>query len=532
MNKTEEQILNLFKENPNKEFSTYDVITNLYPNESTEIGNSIYSITDKESIKKAKRRKAQLHRKILYYLNKLLGEDVLKVSKTGAKGSKFYKLALEEGEELILRKKKRKIVIQKPSIPLMPIEGYEDQNLLLKYEPSSWIERVNSIILETPRFNSFKELEQTVLSIFTNINDSVCLNDFETFLKNNTNGKEFLKNLDEETKDYGRYLNIILDFTNIENENFILNFIKEYISINPEKIILIFDIRAKELNKYEALFNKIIELYHKEKKVVYIKNQDIYEAPCFIGKAGPYTIKPEEWKIYKDTLKDNVNCLVLSLSSIAVDMKRFLKDYKDFNQFREFILKIAKAFLFANSLQRRKSGEFFESLVKINETYIEDIFSFGKNYIRFWNYGWKEEHDTHYLELLKNIKDIVDKFCTSEETIYLSCGMPINFKIAFSCAFSNFVKKEFSKESFSRLKIEKIEDLYNKKTMKFLEEKEEIIKIFDGGDRLRIKRTGKVVPKDICRELNIILNTYKVPFFCYDFKEQQKGNLSLQEFFE
>jgi hypothetical protein len=530
MNKIEDQIIELFKDNPNKEFSTYDIVTNLYPNISTEIGNSIYSVTDKESKKSAKRKKAQLHRKILYYLNKLVEEDILKVGKLGPKGSKFYKLSLEEGEELILRKKKRKIIIQKPSLPMMPIEGYEEQNLLLKYEPASWIERVNSIIIESPDYDK-ETLIKNIFSIFSSINDSICLNDFETFLKNNKIDSDKIKELDNECNDYGRFINIILDFTNIDDENTILGFVKEYVSVNPKKIILIFDIRAKELNKWNELFCKIVDIYQKSKKVLYIKNQDIYEAPCFVGKAGPYTLNPEEWNIYKDTLKDKVSCLVISLSTVAVDMQRFLKDYKDFNQFREFILKIAKGFLFANSLQRRKSGEYFENLVKINKAYIEDMFSFGKNYIRFWNYGWKEPDNPHYLELLKNIKDTIDKFCTSEETIYLSCGMPINFKIAFSCAFSSFVKENFSKESFQRLKIEKTEDLHNKKTSRFLEEKEEIIKIFDGGDRLRIKRNN-ANPKDVCRELNIILNTYKIPFFCYDFKKQEKGDLKLQEFFD
>ena len=60
-------------------------------------------------------------------------------------------------------------------------------------------------------------------------------------------------------------------------------------------------------------------------------------------------------------------------------------------------------------------------------------------------------------------------------------------------------------------------------------EKEKIFEVFDGGDRIRFFRNGQINPKDIEREVSIILNTYKLPFFCYDFGGVH-GNLKLTSF--
>lgn len=532
MKNSEEEIIELFRSQPNNEFSTYEIISKLYPDEVTEISNMMNVISDKETVQKAKRKKAQLHRKILYYLNKLIEDEILKITKEGRKGIKYYSVALEEGEELILRKKKRKIIIQKPNLPAMPIEGYEQQNLLLKYEPATWINRVNSIILETRKFSSFKELNDAIQACFANINDTVALNDFETFLKNaeEDNHQNFIKKYKQETDDYGKNMTIILDITNLKDKDKVLNFLYVYTKIKPRHITVIFDTRLNELNNNIEFFKEVIELFYNRKIKLYIKNQDLYDAPYFIGRAGPYTIDPDEWKIYKRQYQDKMAGLVCSMSSVGIDMNRFLTEYKDFNQFREVIMKIAKALLFANSLQRRKSEEYFREIMKISDVYTKEFFYFSKNYIRFWNYGWKEKPETYYFDLLKNTKEIIDNFCSSEETIYLSCGMPMRYKIAFSCSFSAFVKDKFTKKKFPPLQINKVEDFYSKEVKEMLEEKEKIFEIFDGGDRLRIKRSGDINANDICREFGIIINTYKIPFFCYDFDVIKSGNLKLTSF--
>jgi len=44
----------------------------------------------------AKRKKFQLHRKLLYYLNKLIDEKILRISRIQEKGEKTFALAIED----------------------------------------------------------------------------------------------------------------------------------------------------------------------------------------------------------------------------------------------------------------------------------------------------------------------------------------------------------------------------------------------------------------------------------------------------
>jgi len=196
-----------------------------------------------------------------------------------------------------------------------------------------------------------------------------------------------------------------------------------------------------------------------------------------------------------------------------------------------FIKNIVKSLLYANSLQRRKSDEYFKDIVKLTFPHVREFFNLSKNYIRFWNYGWKEPdlNQNYVIELIKSTKEEIDNFCVSEETIYKSCGMPTRFKVAFSCLF-NGLKFNFSKRSPQKIEIKKLEDLYSKKVKEMLSVKEEIFQAFDGGDRARFYRTGKINSKDICREFNIILKTYKIPFFCYEFSEVRGAELKLTSF--
>ena len=82
MNKTEYNLLLFFKKNPEKEFSTTDILVNIFPEDYKDTEKVFKNqFADKQMLNKAKRKKGQLHRKILYYLNNLVEEDILKISK-------------------------------------------------------------------------------------------------------------------------------------------------------------------------------------------------------------------------------------------------------------------------------------------------------------------------------------------------------------------------------------------------------------------------------------------------------------------
>ncbi|MBW2982938.1 hypothetical protein KY327_01390, partial [Candidatus Woesearchaeota archaeon] len=89
-----ERILELFHEQPQVERSTSDLIKDVYPEAYHHLKRALHDpYTDKETRTIAKRRKAQLHRRILYHLNRLVRESTLMVSQRKGKGEKCYCLA-------------------------------------------------------------------------------------------------------------------------------------------------------------------------------------------------------------------------------------------------------------------------------------------------------------------------------------------------------------------------------------------------------------------------------------------------------
>ncbi len=537
--KAQNAILGLFKRNPHAELSTSEIVENIEKNKILGIEEILkQKYSDKEQIKKAKREKAQLHRKTLYHLNELVDRSILRVKKEGKKGTKYFELDIEEGEELSIDsvKKKSIITISKPKqSPSLPIEGYEQKGIIHRLEPATWIERLNSILIECQRFDDLKELLHFISTCFSNVNDVIALNDFELlFHKYDSERMEnFINKLNSRCSDYGKRICCIFDMTNFKNEEEVIKFLKNYQHSKHKNISFIFDTKVREFQEHSLFFEKIIKIMEDKEDYLYIKNQDLHEAPYLIGRGGPYAFDENEWRRYKKDLQKKMHCLICAHSSIMVDGQRFFEEYKrDPEEFRKFNMKVAHALLNANSIQRRRAEELFSDLILLNEPYVKDLFIFSKNYIRFWNYGWKrEDFDQDFLiDMLKKSKDSIDRFCLSQETIYNSCGMPTRFRIAFSFAFESFVKDIFSKSLFKKFVISGIKDFYKEDIKKILEDKERLFGVFDGGDMITFNRIGKIDSKDIIREISFIMNTYKIPFFRWKFGDVKGKDLSLGRF--
>ncbi|MDD5086427.1 MAG: hypothetical protein PHV16_01615 [Candidatus Nanoarchaeia archaeon] len=536
MKSTEYELLLFFKKNPEKEFSTTEILSGMFTEEYQNIKNIFNDqFSSKEDINNAKRKKGQLHRKLLYYLNNLVEDEIIKIVKQGNKGEKYFALALDENEELIINKSKRKIIISKPSIPAMPIDGYEQKNVASKFEQATWVDRLNSIIIETPKFKDINELYSTINKCFSNVNDVIGLNDFEHLIKN-SDIKELMsgiRRVNSDCIDYGKRISFIINIKNIdkENEQLICEFISEYCDMNSDGLNIIFNMGSKEIQEKSSVIEVISSRFISSRKRMNIKNSDICEAPYILGRAGPYSLNEEEWLLYKRDFQKESYGLACSQSTICVDVEKFFIEYKNISNFRIFIKNIVKSLLSTNSLQRRRSDEYFREILKIAFPNLMQFFAFSRNYIRFWNYGWKNPNinQNYVIELIKSTKEEVDNFCVSEETIYKSCGMPTRFKVAFSCLFKK-ANESFSERQFNRIEVRKLEDLYSKEMKELLSVKEEIFNAFDGGDIARFYRVGKLDPKDSPREFNIILKTYKIPFFSYDFHGINEADLKLTSF--
>ncbi|MFH1317378.1 MAG: hypothetical protein ABII01_07695 [Candidatus Woesearchaeota archaeon] len=538
--KSQKAILDLFKKDPFKDLSTSEIVENIETEEIRDIDNILNNdYIDNDKIRLAKRKKAQLHRKILYHLNEYVNQGILKVSKEGVKGEKYFALDIEEGEEMVIDDhiRKKSITISKPQTPTIPIEGYEQKGIVHRLEPSTWIERLNSIIIECGMFNSLKELLHFISTCFSNINDTIALNDFEYLFKKYEVNQiiSFTNQLNIRCHDYGKRLSCIFDVTNIDKSTPIISFLEGYQKLKDKNIYFIFDIKVREFQDHSLFFEKLIEIFSKSNSYLYIKNQDLYQAPYILGRAGPYAFDETEWKMYKKELQRNLKSMVCAHSTIMVDAERFFNEESmEIDDFKNLNLKIAESLLNANSIQRKRSDEFFSNIIKLNEPNINDIFIYSKNYVRFWNYGFKRNDidQDDLINLFKKTKRAVDKYCIYEETIYKSCGMPTRFRIAFSIAFDDFVQNIFSKPMYKPFIITGLKDFYNEENKKILERKEAFFKIFDGGDLITFYRKGNYDSKDIIREISFILNTYKIPFFRFNFGNPIESNMSLSKFME
>ena len=538
MRDTEQAILQVFKTNPSKEFETSELAKEIFTEDYAIIEEKLRSL-DKVNVHDAKRRKFRLHRKLLYYLNKLVAENILLISRIKEKGEKTFALALEEGD-ITLEKGYKKIIISKPNLPSNQIQLYEKQKIMKKYEEDSWINRFNSLLIECSKAGTIDRLSVLIHECFNDINDALALNDFELLL--NAGGKDdsadahfedirkFMGRLIEDSVNLDKTVSIILNPSNADHRA-LKEFIGYFASVNPKNINVIFNIDHKELQKLSDTFEYIIAEFSRQKIKLNIKNKEVNSAPFFKGRAGIYNFDEEEWRLYQKSVKGNVFGLGCSQSAIAININKFFEEYKTDKEFRTAIMNAAKVLLLANAIQRRKSNEYFRKINLMNSPYSADFYKFSRNYIRFWNYDWHKdiEENNNLFDLIKSTKELVDNFCYSEETIFKSCGIPIRFKIVFSSAFRNFDPVFMGERDYTKANVKRSEDYYKGEIKEFIMIREKMFEIFDGGDRLRIFRSTDFKTTDIMHELGIVLSSFKIPFFTYDFSEL-RGTVKLTNY--
>jgi len=503
----------------------------IFTEEYSSIENLMAS-SDKKVMHDAKRRKFQLHRKLLYYLNKLIKEKILTISRIQEKGEKVFGLALEDGE-ISIEKGYKKILITKPALPSNQIEQYEKTKIMKKYEEQNWITKFNSIVLECSKFPTLDRLNSVISECFDYVNDVIALNEFELVLsleKDRADLKSFLEKLASEAADKDRKISLMINAINADAQQ-LKEFVIWYAALNPKKMNIVFILSTKDIQKYSQLFEVVIQEFSKQKIKINIRNKDISSTPIFNGRAGVYTFDEEDWRTYQKSIKNRVIGLCCSQLSIAISINRFFEIYKTDTEFRSAILNIAKTLLSASTLQRRKSNEYFRGINMLNNPNSSDFYKYSRNYIRFWNYDWhKDIEENNYLfDLINSSKDQVDRFCFSEETIFKSCGIPIRFKIVFSSAFRNFDAAFMGERDYRKATVKNVEDLHKGEMKKFLSVREKMFEIFDGGDRLRIFRNMDFEVSDILHEWNVIMSSYKIPFFTYDFSGL-KGMVKLTNF--
>jgi hypothetical protein len=528
-------ILNAFKKVEGKELTTSEIVRLIFPDDANTFdvdGADILFVGGEKKVRgKIRHKKSLLHKRLLYHLNKLVKNNILKLSGIEEFGEKRFALSGDSGE-IILEDNTKTIVINNNLKPLTPIDGYEDKKIIKKLDPNNWINKLDSIVLDATKFSDLDKLYNAVYDLFNEVSDCIAILNFEKLIQNkdDTFLSTFIKNLSNDTKDYNKRIGFIINCENIYDKARMKNFIRLFSSDSNNSLQIFFDVTISAIKQNNTLFSYIIETFSQKKIKINIKNKELCKSPVFFGKAGVYSFDEKEWKLYKKEFADKTIGVSCSSSTLMVDIQEFFNNYKNAHEFREFMLKANKALLIANVNKRKTAHHCLRSIHKLNKPYSREFFFFERNYIRFWNYNFKLfEKNSFLLDIFRTIKEESESFFFTEETIYKSCGIPIRFKIAFSSAFRKS-DLTMTQRSYVKRTVHNIKYFDSVDSINYLKTREKLSKIFNGIDRVRFFRVTVDNPKEVINEFNYILKNLHIPFFTYDFAKI-KGNAKLTSFF-
>lgn len=527
MHPLEASILEEFRRNPSRTFSTSEMVKELFKEEYVLINQNIHS-AEKQKNRQGLYRKAQLHRKLLYHVNKMVGEGLLIVAGVRGKGEKLFRLALEGGE-LIVQGLTKKIIISKPATITTSIDGYEKNGRMRKYRPENMLNKHNAIMLDCVTYDSLPALQQRLQQLFPLINDAIALDHFERVLMDEQ-AAAFLQYLALDAHDYDIAVSMLIDYASLESDVY-FPVLSQLIGGMPPQLTFVFSATARLLSRKEEEFKRLLALFSEKKCKLTLKNQGLFPPPIFFGRVGPYSFSREDWSYYEQHIKGRVDGCIVGQTSVIIDITRHFADGGTIGTFREMMAKTANA-LFEIEEQRRKHfADYFGYLAFSDMDVAKEFFKVGRHYIRFWNYDWASSEKYPLVELLGSIKEDIDKFCVLQETIFKSCGLPIRFRIGLSTSFAKFDQDFFSERRYKKTAIATVKDLQTKEAKEYLHIRERLYKTFDGADRLRFFLAPGIPVEEVFRISRFLFTAYDFPSITLDFRGKS-GEMKLTTFLE
>ncbi|MFW6378742.1 MAG: hypothetical protein ACOCZV_01855 [Nanoarchaeota archaeon] len=536
----EQKIIQLFARDPTMERSTTMIVRHLFPDDYATISRQLRS-EDKEVVRIAKRSKARLHRKLLYYLNKLEREDILFLNRVEGRGEKFF--SLNPDKELANGKddKVRTIIesvstnegsdITSDRFGLVP---YEQAGIIKRFDEKNWTSKLNAILLNCNLNPSSSKLYDILLNIYPVFNDVTGLHGFERVIAENTLEElaGFLRKANEDTVDYGKYLSLLIDLRMIADPIKLGDFLDIFAELNPTNMYVTFLADMKTVDSHHRLIRQIVNTFAPKKIRINIQNTDLKQAPLIPGRGGMYGIDDSGWSEFLTHYSEDIIGLCFGESSLYIDINRFFKEYDSTSEFRTFVLKAGKMLVSGTASKRRMSDSLFSRLNELNKPFQSKFFIYSRNYIRLWNYRLlsDEEEFATLVNLFQSCKQVLSELSSSEETIFKSCGIPTHINLSLSSTFKRFDKNSLSPRKYTKFTIKSESDFHTTQFKQFLKRREQILRIFSNIDRVRFFRSSTYTSEEVINEFIYILRTTRLPFFAYDFRAR-KGELTLDDFF-
>jgi len=305
MHHLETAILESFKKAEGKELITSDVVKLIFPDEfsiyeTSQAKNTFFIGSEKGATHKIRYQKAILHKRLLYHLNKLVTEGILKVSGIEEHGEKRFAMVENYGD-VIIGDKKKTIVISNNFNPSTPIDGYEAKRIIKKFNSKNWISKLDAVLLNATKFSDYQELHESIVALFEEVGDSIAINHFEEMVQNSANGdlKYFIETLCEEVNDYGKNINLLIDLEKIFDEEKIKSFIDIIINNLRKNIIIIYQFTSASLIENRDLILYLVNEYATHRIKINIMNKSIHKSPVFVGRAGVYSFDEKEWNFFE-----------------------------------------------------------------------------------------------------------------------------------------------------------------------------------------------------------------------------------------
>jgi len=526
MHPLEAAILETFKQDPNKRFTTTALVHAVFKEEYAQINPLLHS-DDRKQQRAGFGKKAHLHRKLLYHVNKLVEKGLLKEEGVRGKGEKVLSLALEEGE-LVIQEERKRIVIARRSSLTTQMDGFEQDGLLRKYRPESWLNKQNAVLLDAEKFADCYTLQERLQQVLPLVNDVVALYGFESLIMRSKPDElaAFLQYLALDAHDYDVRIALLINLDGEEER--ILSVTKSVLEQGWTHVQPVFSMTHRTVTRKENLVRDLLALFAERRAKLHLKNASIFPAPLFYGRAGGYSLTPEEWTLFQTKLKKTSDGCVVGGISVAIDLGKLFEEKRTPAQLREMLLKVAHGF-FDVEERRRKYATELQGLSPGTPEGLKDFFRLGKHYIRLWNYEW--DADYPIIELLESGQSELDAFSVTEETIFRSCGMPIRFHIGMSTCFAKFDQDAFSERRYTKTVVSSLKDIQTKEMTKYLRTRERMYKLFQGADRLRFFFARATPVEETVQIARYLLRAYDLPGITFDF-HGKSGELKLTSFLD
>lgn len=530
MHRLETAILETFKQDPSKSFSTTELVHTVFKQEFANLNPLIHS-TDRNEQRRGYILKAKLHRKLLYHVDKLERKGVLAVDGVKGKGEKLLRLALEEGE-LVVQEQQKRIIIAKPNTITTSIDGYEKDGLLRKYRGESWMTKQQSILLDCNYFQNLATLQARLQHSLPLVNDIVALQGFEALLEKSSQEEveRFLGYLLLDSHDYDVAIALLLDIPSSDDVKEKILWLSRLLLDKGwnKRLTPVYTVTPRAITKWEQYYKALFALSAERRAKLHLKNAGVFSPPLYFGRAGTYAVGEDEWAFYKSHLQFSTDGFLVCGLSVAIDLGWFFEGKHTPSEFREMCGRISHAFFEIEEKRRKYMGE-ANGLVPANEEGRKDFFRVGKHYIRLWNYEWGGEYPLP--ELLESTEEELSTFSRTEETIFKSCGLPIRFAVQLSTSFAKFDQDFFSERRYRKTVVGSLKDLQTKEMTAYLRTRERLFKTFRGADRLRFFFSRSTALEEIMQAARYLLRAYDFPTFTFDF-HGKAGELKLTTFLE